>query len=216
LTARTGGSQNTIHCRLPAAGGNEWAIDNSLEGLCVDENDASAAPKPAFRRAAAGPGTAARLRDDARRGVGRKTSVRVGRTRVGDGVFARKWYRGDEIVGEIEGSRITDEQYSSEYCMDLEDGSCLEPEAPFRFLNHSCDPNCRFNWHDLRQEGKAGLRRRVFLFALRTIRPDEELTIDYGWPASYAIPCRCGSASCRGWVVAEEELSAVVAAQSVE
>ncbi|NUQ61643.1 MAG: SET domain-containing protein-lysine N-methyltransferase [Pirellulales bacterium] len=144
-----------------------------------------------------------------RRIVRRKTRVRIGNTRVGKGVFAQKWYRAHDIVGEIKGAVVTDEDYSSEYCMDLEDGSCLEPDAPFRYLNHSCEPNCRFTWHDLREQSGADVRRRIFLYALRAIRPEEELTIDYGWPASYAIPCRCGAASCRGWIVAEDELSAV-------
>ncbi len=173
--------------------------------------------KPPFRRAAAAADarrTVSANGAGSRPGVGRKTCVRVGRTRVGMGVFAQKWYRSHEIVGEIRGARIVDQDYSSEYCMDLEDGTCLEPDAPFRFLNHSCEPNCRFSWHDLRDEDGQESQRRVFLHALRTIRPEEELTIDYGWPASYAIPCRCGAPSCRGWVVAEEELSAVVSTRT--
>lgn len=144
-----------------------------------------------------------------RRRVGQKNCVRIGKTRVGKGVFARKWYRAGEIVGEITGEVIREDGYGSEYCMDMEDGTCLEPEAPFRYLNHSCDPNCRFSWHDLHEEGIAGVRRRIFLYVLRPIRAEEELTIDYGWPAWFAIPCRCGSPTCRGWIVAEEELTAV-------
>lgn len=141
-----------------------------------------------------------------RRRVGHKNRVRIGSTRVGKGVFAGKWYRIGEIVGEITGEVIREEGYGSEYCMDLEDGTCLEPAAPFRYLNHSCEPNCSFTWHDLREEGLPGIRRRMFLYVLRPIRAGDELTIDYAWPAWFAIPCRCGAATCRGWVVAEEEL----------
>jgi hypothetical protein len=45
---------------------------------------------------------------------------------------------------------------------------------------------------------------------LRTIEPGEELTIDYAWPAEAAIPCACGAAGCRCWIVAAEELRVVM------
>ena len=38
-----------------------------------------------------------------------------------------------------------------------------------RFINHSCDPNCESVIED----------RRVFIEAIRTIQPGEELTYDY-------------------------------------
>jgi hypothetical protein len=42
-----------------------------------------------------------------------------------------------------------------------------------RFLNHSCEPNCRIeNW-------LVGRERRIGVFAARAIGADEELTIDY-------------------------------------
>jgi hypothetical protein len=51
---------------------------------------------------------------------------------------------------------------------------------------------------------------RVWLVALRVIQPGEELTIDYAWEAEAAIPCGCGSANCRGWIVDEAELDDVL------
>jgi len=146
----------------------------------------------------------------------KRDRVRTGRTRVGKGVFTQRWYQSDEIIGEIEGVVVDDERYGSEYCMDMGDGRCLEPAAPFRYLNHSCEPNCGFRWHDVRAPGDQRARRRVFLYALRVIRPGEELTIDYAWPAAAAIPCRCGSPSCRGWIVARDELAALERVDSGE
>jgi hypothetical protein len=137
-----------------------------------------------------------------------RNRVRTGRTRVGKGVFAQRWYRTGQIIGEIRGVVIHDQSYSSEHCMDLGDGGCLEPDPPFRYLNHSCEPNCSFRWHDLRDDRQPRPRRRVFLYASQVIRPGEELTIDYAWPAAAAIPCRCGTPSCRGWIVAKDELAA--------
>lgn len=65
-----------------------------------------------------------------------------------------------------------------------------------RFINHSCDPNC-----ETVIEGG-----RVFIEALRTIRPGEELGYEYGltWEstddpqelANYG--CRCSAPQCRG------------------
>jgi len=52
---------------------------------------------------------------------------------------------------------------------------------PWRFLNHSCAPN-------------AVVRDRA-VFALRPIRPGDEITLDYNateWDMSWPFPCRCG------------------------
>lgn len=146
-------------------------------------------------------------------GVSRRSNktLRVSRTPVGWGVFARRRYQADHVIGEIEGTVIDDPDYGSPYCMDFGDDRCLEPSPPFRYMNHSCEPNCRFMWYDVCEVGKSAPARRMFVIALDEIRPGEELTIDYNWPARMAIPCLCHSASCRGWIVAEEELSRVVA-----
>ena len=44
------------------------------------------------------------------------------------------------------------------------------PANTARFINHSCAPNCEIDIS----------RRRVFIFALRDIKPSEELSYDYG------------------------------------
>lgn len=131
--------------------------------------------------------------------------VRVGRTCVGRGVFTRQHYREDAVIGEIQGEVINDPDYGSDYCMHIGDGYQLEPVTPFRFLNHSCDPNCRFDWIDVVATGKSPRGKHVVLIAMRDIKPGEELTIEYNWPAEGAIPCRCQSPFCRGWIVDEEE-----------
>ncbi|MGC8521311.1 MAG: SET domain-containing protein [Steroidobacteraceae bacterium] len=65
-----------------------------------------------------------------------------------------------------------------------------------RFINHSCGPNC-----EAVIEGK-----RVFIEAIRTIQPGEELNYDYQLGRSADDPpdvdeiyaCRCGQPDCRG------------------
>ena len=70
-----------------------------------------------------------------------------------------------------------------------------------RWINHSCHPNC---------EAEEDARKRVFIHALRDIKAGEELFFDYGLvvdlrytaklKAEYA--CHCGSANCRGTMLA--------------
>src|SRR6476619_2302017 len=67
--------------------------------------------------------------------------VRVGETPVGKGVFALRAFRKGQVIGVIQGVAASDPQYGSEYCMDLGENRTLEPIAPFRYLNHSCQPN---------------------------------------------------------------------------
>jgi uncharacterized protein len=99
----------------------------------------------------------------------------------------------------LRGGVVRQSDYCSDYCIVLGECYSLEPVGPFRFQNHSCRPNCEvFMWDDQ--------PRKIWVATLRDINPDEELTIDYGWPAEEAIPCQCGAADCRGWVVAADQL----------
>lgn len=56
-----------------------------------------------------------------------------------------------------------------------------------RYINHSCKPNCEAVIHN----------GRVFIMARRNIKPDEELTYDYGkeYVEEFIQPCRCGHCS---------------------
>jgi uncharacterized protein len=65
-----------------------------------------------------------------------------------------------------------------------------------RYINHGCDPNC-----------ESGIRnRRVFISAIRTIQPGEELSYDYQIQrdsddepdVDVIYACRCGAQGCRG------------------
>lgn len=130
--------------------------------------------------------------------------IRVGETHVGRGVFARRSIAGGAVLGEIPGEILDDHPEDSSYVMELPSGKLLEPAAPLRFMNHSCDPNCElFYWFD---ENQAVQEDRLWLQTIRPIEPGEELLIDYSWPADAAITCRCGAENCRGWIVDPAEL----------
>ena len=133
------------------------------------------------------------------------TGVEVQETAVGQGLFATQRFGEEAIVGEVKGELIDDADYGSDYCMHLDDDAKLEPEGPFRFLNHSCQPNCELVIWKTRKTG--GVRcPRLWVQTLKGVKNGEELTIDYGWPADAAIPCLCQSARCRGWIVDAKEL----------
>lgn len=140
-----------------------------------------------------------------------KRGLRVGRTAVGKGVFASKRFVDGSCIGQIEGEVIDDPQYVSRYAFSLEDGTQLEPQSPFRFVNHSCEPNCAFDVFRfpaapvIRQTAVTVAPAKILLFAICDIERGEELTIDYRWPASFAIPCRCQAIHCRGWIVNPDE-----------
>lgn len=66
-----------------------------------------------------------------------------------------------------------------------------------RLINHSCDPNCEVY----------GTGLKVWVYAIKNIKRDEELTYDYGfgYDKDYKdFPCRCGAKNCVGYIVREE------------
>ncbi|KAF1833563.1 SET domain-containing protein [Decorospora gaudefroyi] len=79
--------------------------------------------------------------------------------------------------------------------------------GPTKFMNHSCEPNCRqytvsYNRHDPKVYD-------IAFFACRFIPKGEELTFDYldkddgepmDEPGEDAIPCLCGAPKCRRWL----------------
>ncbi len=128
----------------------------------------------------------------------------------GKGVFAtRRISKGARIVeylGERIGHREANRRYAKKAVEDnhtflfvVDRGIVIDAgnsgnEA--RFINHGCDPNCESVIED----------RRVFVEALRTIQPGEELKYDYSIGRDRDDPpnideifaCHCGGEQCRG------------------
>jgi len=128
----------------------------------------------------------------------------------GLGVFAaqriRKGMRIIEYLGERVSHAEADRRYEDKDANDAHtflfivdartviDAGVAGNEA--RFVNHACEPNCESVIED----------RRVFIEAVRTIEPGEELTYDYQIQREADDPpdvdtifaCHCGSARCRG------------------
>ncbi|MGA2779473.1 MAG: SET domain-containing protein-lysine N-methyltransferase [Steroidobacteraceae bacterium] len=128
----------------------------------------------------------------------------------GYGVFALRRIRKGTTVIEYLGDRISHDEADTRYedkaagdnhtflftvdAKTVIDAGVGGNEA--RFINHGCDPNCE----------STTVGKRVFIEAIRTIRPGEELAYDYQIqrdrddPANVdeVFACRCGAASCRG------------------
>ena len=137
----------------------------------------------------------------------------------GKGVFAVRRIRKGTRVAEYEGEHISSREAMRRYddlsmkrhhtfLFDLDGKTCIDGAVggnDSRFINHSCEPNC-----EAVQEG-----RRIFVVALQTIEPDEELTYDYRYVVEGPIDatlrrlyaCRCGTPSCRGTIVQPELLA---------
>jgi uncharacterized protein len=60
-----------------------------------------------------------------------------------------------------------------------------------RYVNHSCSPNTYMRV----------THNRVEFYAKRAIKPNEELTCNYGETHHDGkLPCRCGAVNCRGFI----------------
>ena len=135
----------------------------------------------------------------------------------GNGVFAIAPIKKGEFVIEYKGKRRTHAEVDQDDSGDVESGHTflftLNDEYVIdanhkgnraRWINHSCDPNCEavFDEHD----GKNSKKDRIYIEAIRAIKPGEELTYNYGItldePHTARLKkiwaCKCGSKNCTG------------------
>ena len=63
-----------------------------------------------------------------------------------------------------------------------------------RLINHSCDPNCEV----------FGEGMKIWIFAMKNIKKNEELSYDYGFSFDKNFknyPCKCNSNICCGYII---------------
>lgn len=144
---------------------------------------------------------------------GRRIQVR--RSGVhGKGVFATQAISAGECLIEYTGERITWKEALRRHPHDpsdpnhtfyfhIDDGLVIDAKRggnSSRWINHSCNPNCDSDEED----------GRVFIKALRDLKPGEELFYDYRLtlderytPAlKRQFACHCGQPNCRGTMLA--------------
>jgi uncharacterized protein len=150
---------------------------------------------------------------------GRRIQVR--RSGVhGKGVYAVAPLARGEVIIEYKGEVISwkealrrhphdpDDPHHTFY-FHIDDGHVIDAKVDgnaARWINHACEPNCEADEVD----------GRVFIKALRPIRPGEELFYDYGLvldgrqtaKLKKQFECRCGGARCRGTMLAPRRRAA--------
>ena len=128
----------------------------------------------------------------------------------GYGVFAARRIRKGTTIIEYLGERVSHQKADARYedkdphdnhtflftvdAKTVIDAGVNGNEA--RYINHGCDPNCE----------STTMNGRIFIEAIRTIRPGEELCYDYQIQRDGDDPpnvdvvyaCRCGAKRCRG------------------
>lgn len=131
----------------------------------------------------------------------------------GRGAFATQQIRRGQRIIEYEGERISaaeaDRRYDESsmtrhhtflFTLDARtviDGAMNGNESIY--INHSCDPNCE----------AVITGGRIYIHAVRTISPGEELGYDYQYERTGEsdealekfYKCRCGAANCRGSIM---------------
>lgn len=135
----------------------------------------------------------------------------------GNGVFAVAALAKGERVMEYKGRRRThaevdagdtgDAESGHTFLFTLNDDYVIDANyegGVARWINHSCAPNCEAVLEE--HEGDDRTKDRVFIEAIRAIKPGSELTYDYG--ITLAEPhtprlkkiwaCRCGAKACTG------------------
>jgi len=127
----------------------------------------------------------------------------------GRGVFAlRRIPKGTRVI-EYRGERISNEEADRRHeeanqgpftlLFEVDESTIIDAGVggnSARYINHSCSPNCEA----VNDDG------RIFIEALRDIRPGEELSYDYRLETEGPITprlqavflCNCGARRCRG------------------
>ena len=122
------------------------------------------------------------------------------------GLYAAKNIKKDTKIIEYKGKIITVKETETNpkfdndkaiYLFNLNKKYDLDGDFKYntaRLINHSCDPNCEVD----------GVGLKLWIYAIKDIKKNEELTYDYGFSfdKDYKdFPCRCGAKKCVGFIV---------------
>jgi SET domain-containing protein len=128
--------------------------------------------------------------------------VEVGKSKIhGKGLYALSKIPSKRKIGSLAGEIISkraarEKAKLNESISIVELWNCKALDASvitndLRYINHSCQPNTFMRT----------LGNHVEFYALRSIKPNEELTCNYG-PTHHngKKECRCGASNCKGFI----------------
>lgn len=139
-------------------------------------------------------------------------TIRVAENGFGHGVVATRALAAGEIAFSFTGTTAAFGEIQPldiRYAIWLDAETWMIPDAPGRFLNHSCEPNCIID-DDPAKSGDIVVR------STRPVAAGQELTIGYDvvdevetvaqagnplysfWHPEWTFDCRCGAPACRG------------------
>ncbi|KAI8820812.1 uncharacterized protein EV422DRAFT_64276 [Fimicolochytrium jonesii] len=128
------------------------------------------------------------------RGYGLKVKTKIPRNQM---VIE---YRGEIISDEtcIERMQTIYKGYENHYFLNYGKGEVIDAcrkGTEARFVNHSCEPNCRIEKWEVDGECRVGI------FSNREIEEGQELTYDYRFESYGPMQkCLCGASKCRGFI----------------
>jgi SET domain-containing protein len=111
----------------------------------------------------------------------------------GKGVFVKQTIKKGEVVFVLKGGlrpyimRHVYDSLAYPNWIGIDENLWIDPKKPANYLNHSCRPNM-------------GIRGRQQMIALRDIKKDEEVTIDYSITEAdkfWYMECLCEDSECR-------------------
>ncbi|MFA6269816.1 MAG: SET domain-containing protein-lysine N-methyltransferase [Candidatus Paceibacterota bacterium] len=122
------------------------------------------------------------------------TKVTVSKSGIhGKGIFATRDIAKGEIVFIIKGPRMFKVNNGKKDALSHPDwvgfkmNNWVDPIPPYKYLNHSCNPNC-------------GIKGKVEVVALKDIKKGDETTTDYSIIEAdqlWSMKCACGEKNCR-------------------
>lgn len=107
-----------------------------------------------------------------------RPAVTIGTGLEGEGLFAAETISKGQLIVEYTGERISDaesERRGGRYLFEVKKNLVIDgshPSHTARYINHACSPNAEAE-HEVTED-------RVYIRALRKLRPGEEITINYG------------------------------------
>lgn len=121
--------------------------------------------------------------------------IKVAKNKIGEGAFTTIEIPAGKPITEATGKIYTLQELpdpTDANVLQVGPNDYMNVSGTMRFINHSCDPNCRFSI----------VGTRAILYSLYVIPTNTELTFDYSTTSTdtydmWKMDCTCGSYKCR-------------------